>query len=160
VTFDIDADGTPNRISWTQAGTGDAFLVLDRNANGTIDDGRELFGNATLLHSGEVAPYGYVALAEYDEIASGGNGDAWISSADAIWDFLQVWTDGNHDAIAQPHEIRGVASAGVVALQTKYTRSNHTDPHGNVFRFKAKALVIDRHGRPHPETTYDVFFVE
>ena len=155
VMFDIDADGTLDRISWTKSATRDAFLVLDRNVNGTIDDGRELFGNATRLRSGEVAPNGYIALAEYDE-----NEDSLISAADSIWEFLAVWTDRNHDGAAQQQELESVASAGIVSIETKYTRSNHRDRHGNIFRFKGKALVIDKHGRPHPETTYDVFFVE
>ena len=47
VLFDIDADGTKEKIAWTQATSSNAFLVLDRNHNGTIDDGSELFGNFT-----------------------------------------------------------------------------------------------------------------
>ena len=159
VTFDIDADGTPDRISWTQGATGDAFLVLDRNGNGGIDDGRELFGNAMRLQSGEVAPNGYEALAEYDEGAVGGNGDSVISANDAIWEFLAVWTDRNHDGVSQSQELESVSS-GIVSIDTKYTRSNHRDRHGNIFRFKAKAIVVDKHGRPHSQTTYDVFFVD
>ena len=160
VTFDIDADGTPDRISWTKAATGDAFLVLDRNGNGTIDDGRELFGNFTRLQSGEAAANGYEALAEYDELGVDGNGDSLISAGDAIWPFLAVWTDHNHDGVSQRDEIQSVSSSRIVSIETKYTRSNRHDEHGNVFRFKSKASVLDQHGRPHPETTYDVFFVK
>lgn len=82
--FDIDADGKPNRISWSAIGTGDAFLVLDRNTNGKIDNGCELFGNATPLASGAPAPNGYEALVELDNEVFGGNEDSLLTDGDAV----------------------------------------------------------------------------
>jgi hypothetical protein len=160
VMFDLDADGHPNRISWTAFGTGDAFLVFDRNGNGVIDNGRELFGNATLLASGVAAPNGYEALIEFDDSALGGNGDSVISPLDPVWELLQVWTDRDHDGISDAGELKSLATAGVTEFDTRYKRSNKSDEHGNLFRFRSKAMVTNAKGRLRQSVTYDVFFVE
>src|ERR1043165_1278367 len=64
VVFDIAATGQPVRIGWTAAGADEAFLCLDRNHNGRIDNGAELFGSATPLKDGSRALNGFPALAE------------------------------------------------------------------------------------------------
>ena len=51
-----------------------------------------------------------------------------------------------------------LADVRVAELSTKYTRSNRSDQYGNLFRFKSKAIVGDKHGREHRANTYDVFF--
>lgn len=77
--FDLDCDGQTEEISF--AGDGGGFLALDRDGNGRIDDGSELFGP----RSGD----GFADLAAYD---SDGNG--WIDENDAVYDDLRVWTRG------------------------------------------------------------------
>lgn len=77
VRFDLDADGRMDSIS---VPTGDdALLALDRNGNGRIDDGRELFGDQ---HG---AANGFAELARFDD-----NGDGRIDVADAVFDRLRL----------------------------------------------------------------------
>jgi len=96
--FDVDADGQTDRIAF--AGSGSGFLVLDRNGNGAIDDGRELFGAL----SGD----GFADLAALDA-----DGNGWIDEADPAHAQLQVWT---RDSIEAPDRLQTLAEAGVGAL--------------------------------------------
>ena len=75
--FDLDSDGKEEKISF--AGKGSGFLALDKNGDGKINDGSELFGTS----SGD----GFKDLAEYDE-----DGNGWIDEKDSIFNRLKVWT--------------------------------------------------------------------
>lgn len=89
------ADGVPDSISWTERGSADAFLILDRNGNGSEDEGSELFGDAVPLSDGSISSHGYIALAELDSRASGGNGNGLIDRAAEItgsYSFGQIRT--------------------------------------------------------------------
>lgn len=75
--FDIDSDGATDSISFVGAGSG--FLALDKDGNGAIDNGSELFGT----QSGN----GFADLAAYDE-----DGNNWIDENDAVYTKLLVWS--------------------------------------------------------------------
>jgi hypothetical protein len=122
VRFDIRADGHPVQIGWTRLGTDDAFLALDRNGNGRIDSGAELFGNSMRLTSGEVAPNGFDALAELDI-----NDDGAVDASDPAWQHLLLWTDRNHDGMSTLDELQPVASSVVTALKTAHRRVGRKD---------------------------------
>src|SRR6187431_2971162 len=100
VSFDVNADGFPDYVQWVRPGGDEAFLTLDRNGNGLVDDGSELFGVGTPLLEGGTAPNGFVGLAQYDQPLLGGNDDGVISRADAIWQELSMWVDANADGVA------------------------------------------------------------
>ncbi|MBN8442465.1 MAG: hypothetical protein J0M28_12325 [Thauera sp.] len=94
--FDLDADGHDEQVS---LGGGRGFLAFDRNANGRIDDGRELFGPAT--------GNGFSELAVLDD-----DGNGWLDEADAAWQSLKVW----QPAAAGMGTLQSLATAGIGAF--------------------------------------------
>lgn len=157
VYFDIDADGESESIAWTSAGEFDAFLFLDRNGNGVVDDGSELLGNATPLVAGGVAQNGYEALAEFDLPDNGGVDDGVIDGSDSVFANLRVWIDMNADGISEPHETLSLSDAGVLAIELEYTESPRTDEHGNEFRYLGRGWT-DVDGQAKKMWVTDVFF--
>lgn len=141
VRFDLNGNGTPDRLSWTSPTSTAAWLVLDRNRNGYINNGRELFGDFTFQSeptAAGVEKNGFRALAEWDKAENGGNNDAVITQADDVFSKLRLWRDSNQNGITDPGELRGLWEFGIAKISLDYRESRHRDQFGNEFRYRAK----------------------
>lgn len=106
--FDLDGDGKEEEIS--KLAKGNAFLALDRDGNGTIDNGKELFGATT--------GNGFAELAEFDE-----DGNGWIDENDSVYDKLKIWRKdaaGNDSLVSL-----SAADIGAIYLGAANTQFTH-----------------------------------
>jgi hypothetical protein len=151
VRFDMNGDGIEEQVSWTAMSSHLAFLALDRNGNGKIDNGKELFSNFTFPGINN----GFAALNRESNRAG------LIREGHPLYEKLLLWEDENHDGISQPDEIHkfsdhyvgfggsyievawAVANADRVGNERFKEHEPLVDKHGNEFRFQGTAAVRD-----------------
>jgi hypothetical protein len=147
VKFDLFADGANISTGWVSQA--DGLLVLDRNHDGVINSGAELFGSATQLANGDKATDGYQALRELDT-----NHDGLITSSDAVYADLRVWVDANSDGVSDQQEIKTLASLGIAKIDLNAAAGSGLD-NGNLLGLTATYETTD--GQTHAAA--DVWFV-
>ena len=109
VYFDLDCNGFAEKTAWI--GKEDGFLALDRNGNGIIDNGEELFGNQVILSDGTVSSSGFEALAELDT-----NSDGIIDCNDLKFYDLVVWIDANHNGRTNAEELHSLTELNISSI--------------------------------------------
>jgi len=147
VLFDLDADGTPERIAWTAADSDDAFLAMDRNGNGRIDNGSELFGNRTPAYGDRAdvrSANGFDALNFLEGPTYGSSKfDQVLDGNDAAFGRLLLWRDLNHNGISEPDELQTVTSGGLARISAEAKAAKRTDRYGNLFRLQGWVAWAD-----------------
>ena len=124
--FDLDNNGFAEKTSWV--GVKEGLLAYDKNGDGVINGGNELFGDRTLMKDGKtLASSGFAALTEYDD-----NKDGKIDSNDVIYALLRIWQDADGDGIASAGELRRLVDLGIVSIGLSYSNTGVTDGANNI----------------------------
>ena len=133
VQFDISGTGRLNQIAWTRPAEDLAFLAVDRNGDGKISSGRELFGNFTVPG----VTNGFAALAALTNHV----GAPYVSADDPEFSKVLLWTDRNHNGISEPEELQPAGNVirriGLIPVE-----NNRRDGDGNLFRFRSSAELV------------------
>lgn len=141
--------GASQGTDWVDART--PWLALDRNRDGRIESGEELFGSLTRLPDGSRASNGFEALRALDA-----NGDGRIDAKDPAFAQLVLWRDANQDRQSQPGELTRLADSGVIAIELGYHTRERCDARGNCERERAAMLFKDARGVVHRGEVVDV----
>lgn len=123
IYFDHDNNGYAEKTGW--ANKDDALLVIDKNKNGKIDNGTEMFGNNTSSSSEN----GFIALSQYDS-----NHDGLINSKDSEFKNIKLWQDKNSNGITDSGELNSLSDAGIKSISTGYIATNNVDSNGNTIK--------------------------
>ncbi|MFD2451361.1 hypothetical protein [Ideonella paludis] len=157
VYFDLDADGRTTRVGWTDGK--DGLLALDRNGDGQITSGAELFGDNTPSSDGGKAAHGFAALSELDSDHNG-----VFDAQDQLWQNVQVWVDSNHDGVSQQAELQSLEAVGVQSINlsalegSSYQNGNFFGLHGEGTKLNGESFEVvdvwfqDSNETRHPES--------
>ena len=147
IYFDHNNDGVKESTGWIDSNS--AFLVFDKNENGIIDNGNEMFGNNTPNILGGYAKHGFDALSQYDN-----NQDNRIDNNDVIWSSLNLWVDKNINGETDIDELVDIECSGIEAINLIYENNGIIDENGNQFLLTSSVIWND--GR-HTEISDIVF---
>lgn len=137
--FDLNNDFRAEQTAWPYPF--DGLLVLDRNGDGKIDHGAELFGNYTPMPDGRTAANGFEALAAFDA-----DKDGFITSRDPIFHKLRVWRDISRTGRTTPADLYLLEDLGIEAIGVRWTESKEVDAGGSAHR---QVGVVQINGNKH-----------
>lgn len=149
-SFDLTRDGVCHASDWPTGKT--PWLALDRNGDGVINDGGELFGSATKLAGGGFAQNGFEALRELDD-----NHDGIFDARDAAFAKVVVWTDRDLDRQSTPRELRSLTESGVTAIDLHDHRETRCDARGNCEGERSELAFTDAAGVARRGVVIDVY---
>ncbi|CDG95127.1 Complete genome; segment 14/17 (modular protein) [Xenorhabdus bovienii str. puntauvense] len=130
IFFDHDNNGIIESSGWIESNS--AFLVWDKNKDGKINNGNELFGNNSILKNGTQADNGFAALADLDD-----NNDGVFDQNDSLWNSLELWIDYNRDAITDSRELHKLSESGISSINLAYKENGFKDINGNVHKLES-----------------------
>jgi hypothetical protein len=135
VKFDLLANGQAIQTAWVNPE--DGLLVRDRNGDGVVNDGRELFGSASLLANGAVASDGFAALNEMDT-----NQDGWINQDDETFGQLRIWIDTNQNGVTDGNELKTLGDLNIQQLSVNASGTD-TQDQGNLIGLTSSYQTAD-----------------
>jgi len=149
--FDLSAsqDGSATHTDWPTSAT--PWLAIDRDGDGAISSGRELFGSATRLANGTIAEGGFAALVELDE-----NGDGRIDASDSSFSKLTLWFDVDGDRRSTPSELRSLDDLRIVSIDVHPYENPRCDARGNCEVERASFRFRDASGTLHVGSIVDI----
>ncbi|ERT11172.1 hypothetical protein QPK14_02015 [Photorhabdus temperata subsp. temperata] len=124
IEFDFGGNGDKTKTGWVNEN--DGLLVIDKNNDGIINNGSELFGEETILSSGKKAKNGFEALLDLDS-----NKDGVLDANDLLWSSLKIWQDKNQDAYTDQGELKSMEEVGIESINLDYGEIEHFDSEGN-----------------------------
>ena len=128
VYFDLDNNGIAEKTAWIDSNKG--FLALDRNGDGKITNGGELFGDQVTLKNGKFSTSGFEALAELDDNIdeeTGVVGDGVIDKNDSMFDQLRVWIDKTRNGISETGELKTLSELGIASISLNTSNKAFVD---------------------------------
>ncbi|WP_236939895.1 hypothetical protein [Francisella uliginis] len=135
VLFDHSGNGQAVGTGWVNAE--DGLLVRDVDGSGTIDSGRELFGDNTIKSDGTKAKDGFDALSDLDS-----NSDGVFNEQDSAFSEVKVWQDADQDGVTDQGELLSLADAGISSIDLNAKTVNQSVA-GGILRKTSTATNTD-----------------